>query len=411
MTALLLYIARSGLYLGVFYAFYLLVMRRTTFFRLNRLVLTAGSVACTLLPLLRVRPAPATAVAGPLSLTAAAGGVQASAPDGGIAWGAVLWALYLAGALAVLGYALLSAWKIRSLARQGQRTRIDGFKTVLLRDGHPSFTFGKTIFISPGDLEKHPAVFVHETMHATRRHDLDLGLFLVLQTVWWWNPLVWVMRTELGLLHEYEADEGVLQQGIDATQYQLLLVRKAVGEQRFSLSCGFRHVPFKNRIAMMTKPSSSGWMRLSYLALIPLLAVCVYACNPTKKNKTPDPAGETTQEAVQETAPETVPYQLVEQKPSFQGGDANDFSKWVKEHLTYPEAAKDDCAQGRVTLQFTVDTDGSIVNATVLRGVTPALDEEALRVVNSSTGKWTPGVQNGQPVPVTYTFPVIFKLQ
>ena len=411
MTALLLYIARSGLYLGVFYAFYLLVMRRTTFFRLNRFVLLAGSVACALLPLLRVRTAPETAITGLASLTAVTEAVQATGLEAGIAWGAVLWPLYLAGALSVLGYILLSTARIHSLARKGQRTRIDGFETILLRDGHPSFTFGKTIFISPADLQEHPAIFLHETRHVVHSHNLDLGLFVVLQTVWWWNPLVWITRTELGLLHEYEADEDVLQQGIDATQYQLLLVRKAVGEQRFSLSSGFRHVPFKSRIAMMTKPSSRGWMRLSYLALIPLMAVLVYACNPAKKNKTPDPAGETTPEAVQETAPEAVPYQLVEQKPSFQGGDANDFSHWVKEHLTYPEAAKDVCAQGRVTLQFTVDTDGSIVNAKVLRGVTPALDEEALRVVNSSTGKWTPGVQNGQPVPVTYTFPVIFKLQ
>ena len=407
MTALLLYIARSGLYLGVFYAFYLLVMRRTTFFRLNRFVLLAGSLACALLPLLRVRTAPETAITGLASLTAVTEAVQATGLEAGIAWGAVLWPLYLAGALSVLGYILLSTARIHSLARKGQRTRIDGFETILLRDGHPSFTFGKTIFISPADLQEHPAIFLHETRHVVHRHNLDLGLFVVLQTVWWWNPLVWITRTELGLLHEYEADEDVLQQGIDATQYQLLLVRKAVGEQRFSLSSGFRHVPFKSRIAMMTKPSSRGWMRLSYLALIPLMAVLVYACNPAKNKKTADPAEGT----VQETAVEAVPYQLVEQKPSFQDGDANAFAKWVNEHLTYPEAAKDVCAQGRVTLQFTVETDGSITNAKVLRGVHPTLDEEALRVVNSSSRQWAPGSQNGEPVPVIVTFPVIFKLK
>jgi TonB family protein len=150
---------------------------------------------------------------------------------------------------------------------------------------------------------------------------------------------------------------------------------------------------------------------VAHLILIPLLAVCVLACNPAKKNKTPNPTAGTTPEVVQETAPEAIPYQLVEQKPSFQGGDANDFAKWVNDHLTWPEEAKDIDAQGRVTLQFTVATDGSIVNAKVLRGLHPVLDEEALRVVNSSTKKWTPGIQNGQPVPVVYTFPVIFRLK
>ena len=107
MTALLLYIARSGLYLGVFYAFYLLVMRRTTFFRLNRFVLLAGSVACALLPLLRVRTAPETAITGLASLTAVTEAVQATGLEAGIAWGAVLWPLYLAGALSSQIYAFI----------------------------------------------------------------------------------------------------------------------------------------------------------------------------------------------------------------------------------------------------------------------------------------------------------------
>ena len=124
MTALLLYIARSGLYLGVFYAFYLLVMRRTTFFRLNRFVLLAGSVACALLPLLRVRTAPETAITGLASLTAVTEAVQATGLEAGIAWGAVLWPLYLAGALSVLGYILLSTARIHSLARKGRRTSL-----------------------------------------------------------------------------------------------------------------------------------------------------------------------------------------------------------------------------------------------------------------------------------------------
>ena len=107
---------------------------------------------------------------------------------------------------------------------------------------------------------------------------------------------------------------------------------------------------------------------------------------------------------------EAIPFQLVEEKPSFQGGDANQFSKWVNSRLVYPEIAKENGVQGRVTLQFTVEKDGSVTKVKVLRGVDPSLDKEAVRVVSMSP-KWKPGKQRDRAVPVTYTFPVIFQLR
>ena len=112
----------------------------------------------------------------------------------------------------------------------------------------------------------------------------------------------------------------------------------------------------------------------------------------------------------EEVEEEAIPFQLVEQKPSFNGGDANEFSKWVNSRLVYPEIAKENGVQGRVTLQFTVEADGRVTNVKVLRGVDPALDAEAKRVVSSSP-KWKPGKQRDRAVKVTYTFPVIFQLR
>ena len=116
---------------------------------------------------------------------------------------------------------------------------------------------------------------------------------------------------------------------------------------------------------------------------------------------------EVEEEVVEE---EAIPFQLVEEKPSFQGGDANMFSKWVNSRLVYPEIAKENGVQGRVTLQFTVEKDGSVTKVKVLRGVDPSLDKEAVRVVSMSP-KWKPGKQRDRAVPVTYTFPVIFQLR
>ena len=107
---------------------------------------------------------------------------------------------------------------------------------------------------------------------------------------------------------------------------------------------------------------------------------------------------------------EAIPFQLVEEKPSFNGGDANEFSKWVNSRLVYPEIAKENGVQGRVTLQFTVNADGTVSNVKVLRGVDSSLDKEAVRVVSSSP-KWKPGKQRDRAVKVTYTVPVIFQLR
>jgi len=107
---------------------------------------------------------------------------------------------------------------------------------------------------------------------------------------------------------------------------------------------------------------------------------------------------------------EAIPFQLVEKAPSFQGGGPNEFTKWVNSRLVYPEIAKENGIQGRVTLQFTVEKDGRVTNVKVLRGVDSSLDKEAVRVVSSSP-KWTPGKQRDRAVKVTYTFPVIFQLR
>ena len=107
---------------------------------------------------------------------------------------------------------------------------------------------------------------------------------------------------------------------------------------------------------------------------------------------------------------EEIPFAVVEQKPTFQGKDPNHFTKWVFSKIVYPEIAKENGVQGRVTLQFTIDTDGSIKNVKVLRGVDSSLDKEAVRVVSSSP-KWQPGMQRNKPVKVKYTFPVVFQLR
>ena len=107
---------------------------------------------------------------------------------------------------------------------------------------------------------------------------------------------------------------------------------------------------------------------------------------------------------------EPIPYQLVDVKPQFQGGDPAGFNEWISQHLVYPESAVRDGLHGRVVLQITIQKDGTVAGVKVLRGVDPSLDNEAVRVVSKSPA-WTPGKHQGRAVPVTYTLPIIFNQQ
>ena len=421
MSAFLTYLLKATLLLAVFDAFFLLVMRRDGHFRFNRITLLAGSVVCLLLPLIRFRMNRPTLYSEWLEpvVVAAGQGAEPSAAGaaGGVplSWQAVVLLLYLAGVLVTLGLYIRSYGSMFRLLRRTPGERRDGYTLHLVPREAPSFSWLRHIVLGRNDYERYPAILTHERAHVRYGHSVDLLLSSALTVLQWFNPLVWICRSELKLLHEYEADDFVLNQGIDATQYQLLLVKKAVGEKRFLLANGFNHAQLKNRITMMQTPTKAAWKKLFLLLLLPLLAGTTLLL---AERVTPAtdviPLAEEPVVAPSEVLPEPPPeepvkYSLLEAKPRFQDGDVGQFSHWVNENLKYPQKAVKDSLQGRVTLQFTIEKDGSVTDVRVLRGCAPILDEEAVRVVSQSP-KWTPGYVKGEPVRVVFNFPVVFQL-
>ena len=424
MNSFLVYLLKSSALLAVFDAFFLLVMRRSGWFRFNRIVLLAGSVLCLQLPLIPVRlPSPrlysqwiepvfvvAYNVETPLVETS-----EAAVPDMPL-WQILLLALYAAGALATCAFYVHSYGSMFRMLRRNPGEKHEDYILHLADQETPSYSWMRHIVIWRGDFARYPAILTHERAHVRCGHSVDLLLSSLLTVLQWFNPLVWICRTELKLLHEYEADDFVLNQGIDATQYQLLLVKKAVGEKRFLLANGFNHAQLKNRITMMQTTVKAAWKKLFLLLLLPLLAGSTLLL---AERVTPiadvTPLAEEPVVAPSEILPEPPPeepvkYSLLEAKPRFQDGDAGQFSHWVNENLKYPKEAIKDSLQGRVTLQFTIEKDGSVTDVRVLRGCAPVLDEEAIRVVSQSP-KWNPGYSNGEPVRVVYNFPVLFQLK
>ena len=427
MNELILYIIKSTLYISVFQSFYLLVMRKTTFFRLNRIVFIVGTFLCLALPFVKIRMPVESDVVTPIGLieaaissephTLPAAVIGAEAP---ISWiRLIVCMLFTSGALVSFIVTAVSYIRMCRMIRSVKPVSIDGVPVRIVEEEIPSFSWGKHIVIGRKDLKENPAILTHERMHVRCGHSLDLMAYTIVTTLHWFNPLAWIARTELKMLHEYEADELTINKGIDATQYQLLLVKKAVGAKRFQLANGFNHSKLKNRITMMHKNKTNKWMRLAYFLCIPALigAMCCCAQN-SKAGNIAAPAAISDNAAQAKTEPETVsdtpekkeavPFTQVEVKPTFNGGDAGNFSRWVNEQLEYPENCKKEGISGRVTLTFTVTETGKVTDVKVLRGAHEDLDNEAIRVVSSSPD-WTPGLKDGKPVAIKYTFPVIFQ--
>lgn len=425
------YIVTSGLLLSVFYAFFMLLMRKTTFFTFNRFSLMAGSLLCLALPLIHWDFS-GTAVSNviptltlPQAVVSAEGGTL-NAADKGISWLGVVSGIYFLGAFVVLIMNILSVIQTSRMIASGEHIQKEGFKVTIVDATVASFSFLGHIVISREDFTATPVILTHEMSHVRKRHSVDVLLFSVVTVLHWFNPLVWLARAELKMLHEYEADESVINQGVNAADYQLLLVRKAVGEHRFRLANGFNHTKLSNRITMMMSEKTNGWIRLSYVACVPLLACMLCFCTSNKQTsemteRTVDALDAEPQDINEVVAigvtdattaeeDEPVPFQSAEVKPMFQGGDANNFAKWVNEHLIYPEDAQKAKKQGRVVVQFTITKTGKMENVKVLRGTFKSLDEEALRIVKSSP-VWEPGKMQGKAVDVTYTFPIVFRLK
>ena len=421
MTATLLYIARASLYLAIFYAFFLLVMRRTSFFRFNRITLLLGTVVCHLLPLWRLRT-----VFLPESINIQVGELEMVGEPVGASAAPFPWllVLYGVGVAAVLILTLISLARTRRIIHSGTLQPCEDCRLTLVDRDVPSFSWGRNVVMSRADYEKYPAILGHELQHIHAHHSLDMLLMTAVSAIHWFNPLMWIARAELKLLHEYEADEGLIRKGIDATSYQLLLVRKAVGEQRFSLANGFNHAKLKQRITMMHKKQTPARVRFAYAAVLPILAATMFVCNPARARIVPAssdnapiveaPVAESVAKptVINQNPPvgETIPYSQVEDKPKFNGGDAVSFSKWVSANLKYPEDAFKAGIAGRIMVQFTVCEDGEVRDVKILRSVNESLDAEAIRVISASP-KWEPGRVSGKPVNVTYQFPVIFQLR
>ena len=548
MGIFFVYILKTSVCLAMFYLFYRLLLSKETFHRFNRVALLGVLVLSCLIPMIEVTTHDASGflVLEEMILMAEVepAGVldETSNP---FPWRALMLLVYMAGILFFVIRHLWSLGRMLRLLRVSRKEDLGDGITLFVHDDKEvaPFSWMKNIAVSETDLaESREAVLMHERAHIHNRHSWDLLLGEVCVFFQWFNPAAWLLKQELQTIHEYEADEWVIENGIDAKTYQLLIIKKAVGARLYSIANSFNHSSLKKRITMMIKKKSNPWARMKCLVALPLAAVAVAAfarpevsneldeissakvndltsivkaeevksvenssdekfklsgtvveaarknvpvigasviirgtTNGTLtdmdgkfvmtgvkkgdviqvsfvgyqtqsvvvKDETPlnilmrddvqnleemtvvgyasDGVGASSVEhpkkvvavvdipKAKEEPQEEVVFQVVEEMPQFPGG-LSEAMKFLAKNIKYPVEAQQAKIEGRVIVRFVVGRDGSVSNVEVMRGVSPELDAEAVRVV-SLMPKWIPGKQRGKAVAVKYTMPIMFRLQ
>ncbi len=410
---------------------------------MNRLTLLLTAAASFVLPLCVITlHETVTVEAVPKVLV---GDVQMEmAADAGPEWWQVLLpAIFIIGIVATLGHTLMSMFRILMLIKRSEKhTQPDGITICVTgNDQIQPFSWMHYIVMNRRDYEDcNPAILAHERGHIRLRHSWDLLLVDTLTALQWFNPAMWMLRQDLRAIHEYEADGAVLSQGINARQYQYLLISKAAGIGGYSLANGISHSTLKNRINMMLHKKSERRSLLKLLALIPIVGLAL-ALNartvtdyvydepqkqqPVKKGKKAGTIKVNGQEikvveqddivtvegeveAPAQESPADDAFDVVEQMPEYPGGPKA-LMEFLNNNVQYPAEAEKAGIQGRVIATFVVEKDGSISNAKVVKSVDPLLDAEALRVIGAMPN-WKPGMQNGKVVRVKYTVPLSFHL-
>lgn len=279
MYALMIYSLKVGACLAVFYLFFKLLLSRETFHRLNRIVVLAAMVLSFILPfcvitIYRELPAAPEMPAAEQLFEAPAEPQPEPFP-----WDKAAALVFLTGAGATLLWTFGSVFGVIRMIRRGRRERLDD-GTVLVRIGRSvtPFSWYRYIVLSEKDLaENSDAIVLHEKAHLRLRHSVDLLLTDLAGCLQWFNPAMWLLRRELRAIHEYEADEAVLDSGVDAKHYQLLLIRKAAGGRWYSVANSFNHSKLKNRITMMLRKRSSRWAVARVLFVLPLAGLALGA--------------------------------------------------------------------------------------------------------------------------------------
>lgn len=468
MMDFMIYEIKVAVVLLVFYLFYRFLLKKETFHRFNRVVLVGIAFLSFLLPLCIIT------IHKDMQMGAAEMIHTAQVPELALEvknraswWPMVLALVFWAGVLFVLVRVIVSIISILNMVKKGELVNEEvGCKIILTDRDVASFSWMKYVVIPRKDWdEDRESILIHEKAHIALGHSVDILLVDILSALQWFNPAIWILRSDLRELHEYEADDAVLRAGIDIKGYQYLLVRKAISGSGYSIANSFNHSILKNRITMMTKSKSHILKRWKLLYLLPLVCLCVALQARTVYDITNSPLyillesgvekeiskmdfdkidpnriksisilkdafakekyGERASNGVimvtmkrpqeldkivvirYDEKEKEYPFYIVnpEKMPKFQGQDMMAFSRWLVARITPPEGCNH---EGTMKVAFEVGADGIVRDVRVLESICEDLDAHVVSLIRQSP-KWEPAIYGNKPVAQRLSIPIVFQ--
>jgi TonB family protein len=439
------YLLLVNIYLILFHGFYILLLRKETFFQLNRIYLVAAALLSFIIPLIQ------SDWVKSLFITQRVQNTLYSSPvmfyrfnpiqNTHITIGQLGVAVYVAG---IIFLAARFIWQIITLRR-------------VINQPQPTvaYSFFKKIKLG-NNVTNQDVIAAHELAHAGQWHSVDILLIELVMIINWFNPVVYLYRLAIKHIHEFIADRQALRSGTNKAEYALLLLNQTFNMPAHRLvNPFFNHSLLKQRIMMLHKSRSNRVALIKYGLSAPLFILMLILSSATISNSRTvrlfnEKAGEVflipataapgeinaisgfpvtsakkninhisgprlnVPKAVWLSVSDTIPqkddkiFSAVEQVPEFPGG-IKAFGEYLAKNIKYPEQARKNNVQGRVIIKFVVEQDGTLTNIGVARSVENDIDQEALRVIEQSP-KWTPGLQNGHLVRVVYSVPISFTL-
>lgn len=438
------YLLLVNLYLVLFYGFYALLLRRETFFQLNRIYLVSAALLSFFIPLIQAGWVQNLFITQKVEYSIYSNAViihgLKPVENVPVNWGQLFAGLYLAG---VTFWLLKLAWKLITLNKIIKKPVQDA-----------PFSFFKKIAVGEQAGGSH-IINAHEQVHAQQWHSADVLIIEAVMIINWFNPIVYFYRRAIKHIHEFIADGEAVKTANSKAEYALLLLTQTFNApQHQLLNHFFNKSLLKQRIIMLQKDRSQRIKLVKYGLSAPLFMLMLILSSATVNNSkavtiinkkaaqvfaspalqdiTIDPpaavadssqavslqneqlqivAGnkDTTKNDTPKVNNEPV-FAAVEQQPEFIGGPQK-FTEFLAANIKYPPSMAANNVQGKVVVSFIIEKDGSISTPNVLAAPNEDAAIEALRVVGLTSHKWIPGIQNHQYVRVQYTVPISFALE
>lgn len=426
---------KAAVYLTGFYVVYRLLLSHDTLYSRNRALILLSIVSAMILPMITIqtnRPLNFTFFGKILSEIFITPGtrssIEAVSDSGETTLSRWLFMLYIAGVVFFGLKFFIDLFELFFLINRNGKEgshiiKFHGFNTC-------GFSAFGHIFINDRlATEESDEIINHEQNHLNHNHSFDIILIESVKIFQWFNPVIHLFSRSLRAVHEYQADEECLNNGTSVNRYQKLLINQVFKSKIFNITNSFCNPSLiKKRIIMMTKRRSKSMANLKMLVILPITALIMVAFSKSSDQNQgdtsspvsyseqisppPPPPPPATSKIPEESAigeDETEPFVVVQEMPMFPGGEG-ELLRFLADNTNYPESAKINGTQGKVIVRFAVDAEGNVTRESILKGVDPELDEEALRVVKTLP-RFQPGKQDGKPVPVWYMVPINFTLK